>query len=433
MFRPLNSSESNLFTIRASIGYGSQQGVFKFSNASTNGTYIIAGGADTLITSGFNYLSSPSTSNLPYIFSITLSNYISGIASNNLTSLNNNFIITYGTKFTSQPSISIVPNFVKTSITPVINGITVNLTRTSLSGVNLTFISGYDNNQSSNTSGLPIPPSVDGLTGLLGFDIVITGPVAVGIKAGNSNIGWGTNDTTTGDPMGNYALLDTTLGSGNIVSDSIVIAKNLKLLNRDGNIKTYTDYIVNFPDHTQTVWILNGPTGSTIYNVQPQLGMYLVIIGISPMSYINMAQGCYYLTNKGSYDTSTYLSMHSGGSITLFGISSKIFIVLNSIGVEYPFTAPSILNLPSSNYLTTDTIDYVITTVYQTTSYDATWNGSSTLPGTLSINNLTGRITGRISNASSYTILLSATNTYGTGTKSVIFIVSNITGGVVLD
>ncbi len=351
MFRPLNSSESNLYTIRASLGFGSKNGLFNFSTAVTNSNYVIAAGTSPSIpiTSGYNYLSSPSSSNLPLGFYISLNRFISGQSSTLLTNSNNNFKINYGVAFTSQPSITILPNFVKTNSVPIINSITVNVNKqvlaaissTSISAANLTFISGYDSTLSSPTTGLPIPPSLDGITGLLGFDIVITGPVQVGVNSGNKNKGWGLNSTIE-NPSGIYTLLDTNIGSNNIIDNSIVISKNLKFLGSDGNVKTYTSAITNSLDYSQTVWVLaNSTTTPVVVNsLQPQQGMYLIIINRSVSTIratINLNAGCTvntYSDQYGSISTASF-TLSQNGSITLYGISSNSFVVLNSLGAIY--------------------------------------------------------------------------------------------------
>ena len=64
MFRPTNSSESNLFTIRVALGYGSTLGVFN------TGTNVIANNAILASNSSGNattvdHLASPTSNNLP--------------------------------------------------------------------------------------------------------------------------------------------------------------------------------------------------------------------------------------------------------------------------------------------------------------------------------------------------------------------------------
>ena len=121
MFRPTNSSESNIFTIRASIGYGSTSGVFN-STGLGNGTYTIASSTGTFVAPGtvyLSYLSSPAYTNLPSGFYINY-NLIIGTPSNS----DNLFTITYGKAFTSQPSITVTPNYgisTLAGVMPVVN------------------------------------------------------------------------------------------------------------------------------------------------------------------------------------------------------------------------------------------------------------------------------------------------------------------------
>jgi hypothetical protein len=416
MFRPISSSESNLYTIRATIGYGSSTGVLKFTNAVVNTNYSIAAAATGAITPspGYNYLSSPSSSNLPNGFNITLNSY-----NTTLSYTNNIFTITYGQQFTSQPSISVVPSFIPTTSAPIYNNITPSLSRNSITAVKVVFLADYL--PGSNYIGMPIPPSIDGIEGLLGFDIVIVGSINIGANTVNSNKGWCLTDSTKINPTGMYTSLDTTLGSSNIVPSSIVIAKSLKFLGRDGNIKTYTDTIVSTLDYSQTVLLFNGTT--TVNNLILQKGMILILANISTdiSTKVNMIGLPYQLCIVGSINASSF-TISPGGTITLYGTTDYIFTVINYIACIFTTLQPPpvIQNESSSNFYTGTTINYMINAINNPSSYNATYNNGE-LPGTLTINTSTGIITGTINNVGNYSILLIATNTSGTGTKNVSF------------
>ena len=97
LFRPVNSSESNLYTIRLSIGSGSTKGVFNTGTTSLPTDSIIASNdSDNPIT--VDHLASPTYNNLPKGF------YIKYVISGS----NVYYQIVYGKTFTQQPNVSIV-------------------------------------------------------------------------------------------------------------------------------------------------------------------------------------------------------------------------------------------------------------------------------------------------------------------------------------
>ena len=69
LFRPINSSESNLYTIRASLGKDSSLGVFNTGSTAIPTTTILASN-DSSNPVTVDHLSSPSSSNLPKGFYI---------------------------------------------------------------------------------------------------------------------------------------------------------------------------------------------------------------------------------------------------------------------------------------------------------------------------------------------------------------------------
>lgn len=309
LFRPVNSSESNLYTIRLSIGSGSTKGVFNTNTILLpTGSVIASNDSNNPIT--VNHLSSPSYNNLPKGF------YLKYIISGS----NKYFQIVYGKVYTEQPNISIIPHSELGNFCGIPSIQKGDLTSTTN---NLTF-------QFINTSGVTIAPSTNGTTGLLGFDLIITGPVKIGITTGNSNKGWALSDSTGVDPSTAYTYLDVNLGSGYSLTDSIIISKNLKFLNNKGDIKTYTTNTSSL-DYKNTVWIING--GVNLTNLRPVKGMVLMIIsddtnfiGSSYTSNptVTLATSCLF-----NYQNQTVLTFTKrGDSIILYGTSSLNFVIL---------------------------------------------------------------------------------------------------------
>jgi len=194
VFRPLNSDESNLFTIRS---------VISFTSGPTSGG-IIAGGSKVTIAE--NLLTTPTTNNLPDYFGIY---YASNI-----------FYVTYGKEFTSTPCISIMPRTLSAKLTTtdvadapipvyfwnnILNyGKTWSTTPVSNNNYNFAFTF-------KKADGTIITPS--STTAINGFDLVITGPVKLGVTTGNSNKGWSVgsgNDATSA-----YSYMDIGVGNGN--------------------------------------------------------------------------------------------------------------------------------------------------------------------------------------------------------------------------
>ena len=310
LFRPVNSSESNLYTIRLSIGVGSVKGVFNTGTTSLPTESIIASN-DSSNAISVDHLSSPSYSNLPKGF------YLKYIISGS----DKYFQVVFGKQFTEQPNVNIVTHsgLGEFSGVPIIQK--GDLSSTSK---NLTF-------QFIHPNGTIIGPSTNGTSGLLGFDLIITGPVKIGITTGNSNKGWALSDSTNVDPSTAYTYLDVNLGSGYSLSDSVIISKNLKFLNNNGDIKTYTASTGTL-DYNNTTWIINGAVNLT--NLTPVKGMVLMIISddtnFSGSSYtsnptVTLATNCTF--NFQSQNILTFTQR--GDSITLYGTSSLNFVILN--------------------------------------------------------------------------------------------------------
>lgn len=195
IFRPLNSDESNLFTIRCVIDW----------TAVITDTHIIAGGNN--ITVATNLLRTPTANNLPANFAI----YYHG----------GGFYVHYGKDFTSCPSISIQPRLytaarlltdATTDIAiPTIywkNIINYGALGTAIENTNYNFAFSF-----KNAAAALITPAASGSSGLAGFDLVITGPVKLGVTTGNSNKGWAVgsgNDATSA-----YTFMNVGVGTGN--------------------------------------------------------------------------------------------------------------------------------------------------------------------------------------------------------------------------
>ena len=180
VFRPLNSEESNLFTIRLIIDAHSLE----------SGTTLVDEGDDT-----DTYLLNPTVNNLPSNFRVKWSNS------------NSNYEIEFGKTFTSYPSIHV----------------------TSLS-------SSYDSDGDTTSAYIPSIYlnsilSTDGVVNAYlmfkddtgarqqaenGFMLTITGPVKLGVTTGNSNKGWGVGSGS--DPSKVYSYMDVGIGTGNPTS-----------------------------------------------------------------------------------------------------------------------------------------------------------------------------------------------------------------------
>jgi hypothetical protein len=310
LFRPINSSESNLYTIRLSIGLGSTKGIFNTGTTALPTNSIIASN-DSSNAITVDHLSSPSYNNLPKGFYLK---YV--ISGSNLY-----FQVVYGKEFTQQPNINIIPHCGINNFCGIPSIQKGDLTSTTN---NLTF-------QFTNTSGITLAPSSDGTAGLLGFDLVITGPVKIGITTGNSNRGWALSDSNTVDPSTAYTYLDVNLGSGYSLSDSVIISKNLKLLDNKGDIKTYTSS-TGILDYNNTVWVINGSISLT--NLTPIKGMVLMIIsddtnfsGSSYTSNPTVILGTNCTFNFQNENTLTFTQR--GDSVLLYGTSSLNFVILN--------------------------------------------------------------------------------------------------------
>lgn len=312
LFRPINSSESNLFTIRLSVGKDSTTGVFSTTSNPIDNRVIVSNNSSNVVS--VDHLSSPTKNNLPKGF------YIYYDASNN-------FQITYGKKFTEHPIVNITPHFsIGTFVTPTF--VKNRLTSTS-NNLTLYFV---------DSTGTLVSPSTDGLTGFLGFDIELTGPTVIGITTGNSNKGWAISDTTNAEPSLIYSYLDVNLGSGFTIDNSIVISKKLQLLNRDGTLtlfsatKTLAD-----SDYTSSTWGI--ADNITLSNLQPASGLLLILyrIGNGTAPIINLATNCFFnnstTLNVLTMDKTNSTISTDSSIVILLGTSTTNFMVLSSVNI----------------------------------------------------------------------------------------------------
>ena len=307
LFRPVNSSESNLYTIRVSLGYGSNKGEFDTTtNPIVNDDILCSNNNNNTVT--VDHLASPTYNNLPkdfYIKYLEDSSYVSS------------FFVNYGKQFVAHPSINITAHSSEYVGNPVI-------IKNSLTSFTLYFIK---------SDGSYVGPSDDGVTGLLGFDLIITGPVKIGITTGNSNKGWALNDGSQQSPSNIYTYMDVNLGGGYTKNDSVVISKNLKLLNSTGGVITYTTSTATL-DYTQTMWLIDG--GVSLTTLTPQTGMVLIITSTNT-GYDTGTSA--YTTNPTlvvdtditiNYQTLTTIEFSErGDSIILYADSNTNFVIIS--------------------------------------------------------------------------------------------------------
>lgn len=312
LFRPINSSESNLFTIRVSVGKGSSIGVFSTTTNPIDNSVIVSNNSSYTVS--VDHLSTPTKNNLPKGF------YIYYDASNN-------FQITYGKKFTNHPIVNVIPHFtVGTFVTPTFVKNSLDATSNNLT---LYFV---------DSTGSLVLPSSDGSTGFLGFDMDLTGPTVIGVTTGNSNKGWAISDTTSSEPTSIYSYLDVNLGSGFSISNSIVLSKKLQLLNRDGTATLFsaTKTLVS-ADYTSSTWGI--ADNITLSNLQPAAGLLLILYrtGTGTAPIINLGTNCYFnnssTLNKLTMDKTSSTISTDSSSVILLGTSATNFIIISSINI----------------------------------------------------------------------------------------------------
>jgi hypothetical protein len=198
VFRPLNSDESNLFTIRC---------VITFTSAPSG---MIAGGSKLTDASAVttDLLTTPTPNNLPDYFGIFFNA--------------GRFFVNYGKEFTTPPCVSIMPRMKEladfaNSTTAGDNPIPLVQWNNILKYENTSYPDASNYNfafafKDSDSGNLNL---VTDVANFYGFDLIITGPVKLGVTTGNSNKGWSVgsgNDATTA-----YSYMDIGIGKGNPV------------------------------------------------------------------------------------------------------------------------------------------------------------------------------------------------------------------------
>lgn len=214
VFRPLNSDESNLFTIRC---------VIEWKTTAFNSDVIIAAGKSYTDKSGLvtpDFLKTPTTNNLPPEFVMYHHS--------------NNFYVNYGKEFTSCPSVFITPRFTNHAGTNVLDNITPCMKWQNITNYHKLYTIGStvtDNDRIINNTNHNFAftfKNVDGSIvacssvatvndqNISGFDLMIVGPIKLGVTTGNSNKGWSVgsgNDSNTA-----YSFMNVGIGTGNPTS-----------------------------------------------------------------------------------------------------------------------------------------------------------------------------------------------------------------------
>ena len=187
VFRPLNSDESNLFTIRVSVKPVSSQ---------SSDTTLISAVTGSLVST---YLESPTINNLPTGFKLELIGNL------------DYYRLTYGKKFTSAPCITFTAKSTSTNVkandiqiaeTLIPNIVQNNVLDAADAGTDKNCLFCFRQAD----DGTPIQA-------LNGFEMVITGPIRVGVTTGNSNKGWSIGSGN--DPTTVYTYLSAGLNKGN--------------------------------------------------------------------------------------------------------------------------------------------------------------------------------------------------------------------------
>lgn len=207
VFRPMNSDESNLFTIRltcagavASTDAGTAiKGDDNDTVAYASNVSSVSDGAGT-----GNYLISPSSNNLPAGFKLAFLDASRGIMQ-----------LTYGKAFTSQPSVLVqCQHNLGAAFASASSAISCNVKHISSTQSNLYFYT------ESSGAGL----NLVGDTALIGFDLIISGPVKVGLTTGNSNKGWQLEGGSS--PSDVYTYMNVGIGDSNPTSNLSVDVEN---------------------------------------------------------------------------------------------------------------------------------------------------------------------------------------------------------------
>lgn len=184
IFRPLNSDESNLFTIRNSFKWAT-------GSAPSNGDVL----ADQTTSGNNSYLETPTFNNLPQNFKVTYIN----------TGSDPHFTIEYGKSFTSHPTIfATIRSADATDNDEDNEALTACVSKQaslSIAAGTVNARIGFRNESGAST----LPPS--------GFELMLVGPIKVGVTTGNSNKGWSIGSGN--DPNTAYTFLNVGVNTGN--------------------------------------------------------------------------------------------------------------------------------------------------------------------------------------------------------------------------
>jgi len=223
VFRPINSDESNLFTIRATM-----LGAVPGTDA---GTAIFGADNDTIAFASNvtkvnkDFLHAPTSNNLPAGFKVVLTDADRGIMT-----------VTFGKEFTSQPTVLVqVHNQLASTAATDANMVSCAVKHTSSTTATLHFF--------TSATGTVLDLSTATSNELVGFDLMVVGPVKIGLTTGNSNKGWQVEGGSSpadvytymnvgigqGNPSGSFEVVDenTTTNATSITADSLTTADAL--------------------------------------------------------------------------------------------------------------------------------------------------------------------------------------------------------------
>ena len=245
VFRPLNSEESNLFTIRLIID----------SHSLGSGEVLVDEGDDTE-----TYLLNPTVNNLPSNFRVEWSSSTS------------NYEIEFGKTFTSYPSIHVTSlsssdEADDDTISAYIPSIYFNSLLSTDGVVNAYLMFRDDTGARQQAEN--------------GFMLTITGPVKLGVTTGNSNKGWGVGSGS--DPSKVYSYMDVGIGTGNPTS-SLDVSQGTFLY--QPYVSTITDDTTLTSSTSGAVYFLTASSEITITlpNIDSNYVAYKFVIGSSGLS-----------------------------------------------------------------------------------------------------------------------------------------------------
>jgi len=299
VFRPLNSSESNLFTIRLNV---------RWTTPPASGNVIVAGNSITTPVD-LNCLETPSKNNIPPLFCIRIDD----------NSATNKFQIQFGKIFTSRPVIHAIP-FSSGSDATAIPVPVVNYTSTSLSS-NQTTLSSIPFHANlvwlnSDDGGYADASTFDG------FSLLITGPVKIGVSTGNSNKGWSVS--AGNDASDVYTFMNVGIGTGE-PTNTLTLKGGLTL---QPVVKTATD---NFINTNESYVELSDSNAFVSFIDAPIPGQYIIITTTLQPSPGNHTVKL----NDGTFDGTNNLATFTGqySTLVLFGVSDTRYIIINNSGV----------------------------------------------------------------------------------------------------